>query len=77
MFNAFKSWFMWDHQADVDQDQSQAMARMVFVGLFGVYLIGGALWYFLDINRVQGALYPLAATFSQTGIPNPPRTWCS
>jgi diguanylate cyclase (GGDEF)-like protein len=45
MLNGLKKWFLWDDEADVDQDLSQAMVRMFILGLCWAYLIGG---YFLS-----------------------------
>ena len=41
MFNTLKKWFVWDNDSDVDQDLSQAMVRLVILGLCWAYLIGG------------------------------------
>ena len=41
------------------RDPLQTRALGAIVGFINGYLVGGTIWYFLDINRNPGGLYPL------------------
>lgn len=44
---------------DTGRDPLQTKALGMLVGLANGYLIGGSIWYFLDINRLPTGQYPL------------------
>lgn len=44
---------------DSGRDPLQTKALGMLVGLVNGYLIGGSIWYFLDINRLPTGQYPL------------------
>lgn len=45
--------------SDNSRDPLQTKALGMLVGFTNGYLIGGTIWYFLDINRLPGGQYPL------------------
>jgi hypothetical protein len=67
-------------RADSGRDPLQTRILGAIVGFLNGYLIGGSIWYFLDINRLPNGDYPLTpyiiaplpGTASAQALPNLP-----
>jgi uncharacterized membrane protein required for colicin V production len=67
-------------RGDSGRDPLQTKALGAIVGFLNGYMIGGTIWYFLDINRLPSGQYPLdpfviapiVGTASAQAIPNLP-----